>query len=126
MGIYVKDSTSLTVNEGNLNIQSEDAINVGGIYIIGQKIFNKGNFDFNFSSTATDENEEPCHFIESEDQIIIKKGLYSINSVKGKGIHSKSIICRRRKWCWWKFRNWYLFRKWRNWSKSNRDKFYYY
>ena len=49
MGIYVKDSTSLTVNEGNLNIQSEDAINVGGIYIIGQIIFNNRNFDLYFN-----------------------------------------------------------------------------
>ena len=50
MGIYGKDSTSLTVNEGNLNIQSEDAINVGGIYIIGQIIFNNRNFDLYLSS----------------------------------------------------------------------------
>ena len=84
MAINGTDSTSLTVNEGNIIVTSSTS-GVGGIYLRKQITFN----DCTYKYTATSGSK---HSIDSEGNIIIKKGTYILNSGAGKGIQSEKYL----------------------------------
>ena len=90
MGIFGKESSSLIVNGGTINIKS-NANNVGGIYLSKEIIFNDGNYNFNIDINVLN-NINPPSVIDSNGFITIKKGKYDIISGEGKGIKTESYL----------------------------------
>ena len=90
MGIFGKESSSLIVNGGTINIKS-NANNVGGIYLSKEIIFNDGNYNFNIDINVLN-NINPPSAIDSNGFITIKKGKYDIISGEGKGIKTESYL----------------------------------
>ena len=84
MAINGTDDTSLTVNGGDIMISSESNT-VGGIYLKKEINFNNANFYYNCENGIH-------HAIDSEGNIKLLKGEYSIDSGRGKGIHSEKYI----------------------------------
>ena len=78
MAINGTEDTSLIFNGGTLNIkkeENEDNLNVGGIYLRKEIIFNDGIFNFNIPITVSE--GKPPHAIDTEGSITIKKGTYN-------------------------------------------------
>lgn len=90
MAIFGVESSSLTVNNGTINIKST-ANDVGGIYLSKEIIFNDGAYNFNID-VKTVNSINPPNAIDSKGSITIKKGKYEINSGEGKGIKSESYL----------------------------------
>ena len=84
MAINGTDSTFLTINGGNLVIKANSA-EAGGIYLRKGITFNYGNYSYNgFFSYK--------HTLDSEGNIVIKKGNFSFKPGYGKGIQSKKNL----------------------------------
>ena len=84
MAINGTDSTSLTVNGGKIFVSSSSS-NVGGIYLRKEIIFNDCTYTYNAASGTK-------HAIDSEGNISIIKGSYTLNSGNGKGIQSEKYL----------------------------------
>ena len=84
MAINGTDSTSLTVDGGNIVVSSSTS-GIGGIYLRKQIIFNDCTYKYTASSGIN-------HAIDSEGNITIKKGTYTINSGSGKGIQTEKYL----------------------------------
>ena len=84
MAINGTFSTSLTVNRGIIYVSSSSS-KAGGIYLRKQIIFN----DCIYTYTAISGKN---HAIDSEGNIIIVKGSYTLNSGNGKGIQSEKYL----------------------------------
>ena len=84
MAINGTSSTSLTVNGGNIQVTSSSS-GVGGIYLRKEITFN----DCTYSYSATSGSN---HAIDSEGNINIVKGTYTLNSGSGKGIQTEKYL----------------------------------
>ena len=93
MAINGTEDTSLIFNGGILNIkkeENEDNLNVGGIYLRKEIIFNDGIFNFNIPITVSE--GKPPHAIDTEGSITIKKGTYNIISKEGKALQAEGNL----------------------------------
>ena len=84
MAINGTDSTSLTVDGGNIVVSSSTS-GVGGIYLRKLITFNDGTYKYTANSGTK-------HAIDSEGNITIKKGTYTISSGSGKGIQTEKYL----------------------------------
>ena len=84
MAINGTDSTSLTVNGGTIKVTSSSS-NVGGIYLRKQITFN--NCEYSYQATSGKN-----HAIDSEGNVVIKKGTYNLISGSGKGIQVENNL----------------------------------
>ena len=84
MAINGTSSTSLTVNGGNIKVTSSSS-GVGGIYLRKEITFNDGTYTYSATSGTK-------HAIDSEGNINIIKGTYTLNSGNGKGIQSEKYL----------------------------------
>jgi len=83
MAINGTTDTSLTVNGGKINISSNSQI--GGIYLRKGITFNDCTYSYTASSGSN-------HAIDSEGNIQIIKGTYTISSGNGKGIQTEKYL----------------------------------
>ena len=83
MAINGTTDTSLTVNGGKINISSNSQI--GGIYLRKGITFNDCTYSYSASSGSN-------HAIDSEGNIQIIKGTYTISSGNGKGIQTEKYL----------------------------------
>lgn len=88
MAINGTNSTSLTVNGGNIKITSTSS-ETGGIYLRKQITFNDCTFTY-LSDSSNSETKK--HAIDSEGNINIIKGIYKLNNKSGKGIQSEKNV----------------------------------
>ena len=84
MAINGTDSTSLTVNGGTIKVTSSSS-NVGGIYLRKQITFNNCVYSYQATSGKN-------HAIDSEGNVVIKKGTYNLISGSGKGIQTENNL----------------------------------
>ena len=84
MAINGTDSTSLTVNGGTIKVTSSSS-NVGGIYLRKQITFNNCVYSYQATSGKN-------HAIDSEGNVVIKKGTYNLISGSGKGIQVENNL----------------------------------
>lgn len=88
MAINGTESSSLTVNSGEIIIESTST-DVGGIHLNKEIIFNNAIFKFTLNNVN---HLHPLHAIDSDGSIIIKNGTYDIISGEGIGLQTKKNL----------------------------------
>ena len=85
MAINGTDNTSLTVNDGaTIKIESSSS-DAGGIYLRNSIIFNDATYIYSCSSGVN-------HAIDTEGEVKIIKGTYTITAGEGKGIQTENYL----------------------------------